>query len=780
MRIARLIPLLLACSPAMADMAEAEQLLRDGRAAESVAALQGEESAEACYWRGRALISLGRLAEAAEQLKQVPDGCPLYPYAAKALLYCAWQSPEVDFPSTVTPLTISRRAEIAHLATAALAEYRLMHGVAEGNAAMDLLRSQAGTQAELNAVLHLLEVRELRLQGQLQEAEQRCRKLEQERDLPTAMRHRARLELAEIYYEREQHAETAPDGKEEDAEETALRVTNAHGTGEETLLHFISAYAESPLLHEAFRRLANHRAFEDSEYARAQLKEWGADTRYPHRAAIALYISQHLQNNNAGLTKPLDSTCVNTAIAACPQDPVTEAMILEQARWLIERGEQKEAKLYLQMVQKDSPLRAFLCARLLPQDTDETAEAYLNCAAKANPALRRAALSNALLCALRAGNDEQAGRVMEDSPDDTAALTEVIIGFYLERGEYEPAELWLQNLDAQQEPESADMALDRVLLALGKGDTQAAAQALEALPQEALNNKRRLFALQDAYCLHSGAAPEETLKTLQETAKGDDTLLPVLADRYLEANHPKEALELLQPLLANKELNSELLPAALYMAARASERLNTLPALRRAAELYEHCAATDPAYAVRANMRLAAVLSRIGCTQEALALLPDAEAAADYNAEDKVLLALIRSTALMLAGTPESRAAAAATTQELVEHRKKLPTMQQYRLLLHHGAICSRLGQTEEALQSYTEALALKSPTPGAAEWDALFFAAAGAVTKYEQLERFEEAADLADTAAQWNSGDPKQRAAKFRAWADHLRQTHFLKARQP
>lgn len=779
MSLARFIPLLLSLTPAMADVAEAEQLLREGRAAECVAALQGEESDAAHYWRGRALISIGRLHEAAEQLKQVADTCPLYPYAAKALLYCAWQSEDVDFPTAVTPLTISRHAEIAHLATASLAEYHLMNGVAEGNAALDLLRSQASTQEQLNTVLHLLEIRELRAKGQLKEAEKRCRRLEQERDLPTAMRHRARLELAEIYYELEQRGDAQPDAKEEEAEDAELRVTNAHGTGEETLLHFISSNPESPLLPEAIRRLAVHHAFETSEYARNQLKEWGEDTRYPRRTAIALYIRQHLLNNAVGTDKPLDSTCVNTAITVCPQDPVTEAMILEQARWLAERGDEKEAKLYLQMVQHESPLRDFLTARLSEQNTAETAEAYLACAAAAAPGLRRAALCNALLCALRTANDELVDRITEAGAADAEALAEIAVGFHLEQGDTTAAATALNTREKPSEEDSADMVLDRIFLALSAGETQMAGDMLGKLPQLTAEQQERLFALQESYYLHCGATQEEMLQQLKNTARGNDGLMLRLAERYIAAAQPQTALNLLRPMLDDKEQNSVLLPAMLFTAARASERLNTLPALRRAAELYEHCAATDPAYAARANMRLAAVLARIGRTQEALQLLPDAEAAADYSAENKVLLALIRSTALMLEGTPESRAAAVATTQALKEHRSELPAKQQYLLLLHHGALCARLGRTEEALQSYTEVLALKSPTPDAAEWNALFFAAAGAVSKYEQLGRYQEAADLADTASRWNADGPKDRGAKFREWAQYLRQTHFLKTQQ-
>lgn len=772
----RAIPLLLLfASAASADSAEAEILLREGDAAGAIAAVQGEESDAAHFWHGRALIAKGCLKEAAEHLQRVREQSPLYPYAAKALLYCAWQDPEVDFAAVATPLTISKNNDLATLSTSALAEYRLAEGITEGNAALDLLRNMAVTRQELNPLLHLLEIQELRHRGDLQEAAQRCRLLEQERDLPTALRHRARLELAEIYYEKE-YRDEEPENAEKEGEEDVLRVTNAHGTGEETLLHFISSYAESPLLHEAFRRLAVHHAFEESEYARLQLQEWGNDTRYPHRAAIALYIRQHLLNNAAGADKPLDVTCANAAAANFPQEPVTEAILLEQARWMLERGELKDAGLYLQMVQKETPLKRFLSTRLLPQDEEETAEAYLACAAQAAPALRRAALSNALLCALRAGNDELADRVMEAAPADADALMEVTIGFHLEHGETAPAAMELQALAELTDNVTADIALDRVLLALENGDTRAAGSALAALPPAAVEQKRRLFALQESYCLHSGATEDETLKVLKETAEGDDTLIPVLADRYLAGNRPKEALELLATLLNRADIPEALLPDTLYRAARASERLGTKDALLQAAEYYEHCAAAEPAMAVRATIRRAAVLSRIGRVDEALQLLPGRDETSAYSTEDRLLCSLVRSTALMLRGSADDRQAAEQETGYLLNERQGFNREQLSLLLLHHGAIASRLGLAEAALQDYREIISLKSPTPDSQEWDTLYIAAAGAITKCEQTGRFEEAASIADTAAEWNPGGDAERSARFREWAGYLRQTHFLK----
>lgn len=775
-----LLPLVLCFAPAaaLADTAEAEAAVRAGNPAEALTATEGQNTPEAAFWRGRALVAMGRLAEAAAELKAVPESSPLFPYAAKALLYCAWQSPEVDLPATATPLTICRDNKIAALATAALGEHWLHNTKQTTHAVLDLLRNQASTQQENVALLHLLEAEELRRKGNLNEAEARCRKLEQERDLPTSLRHRARLALAEISYDREKEAAQHPEPEHEE-EEADLRTGNANGTGEEILLHFISTNAESPLLPEAIRHLAAHRAFTESEYAIQKLREWSEDERYPRRASIALYIRQHLLNEAAGADKPLDATCVNTAVATCPQEPVTQAMVLEQARWLAERGQNKEAALYLQMATEECPLKHYLEARIQPQDTTETAQAYLACAAEAAPDLRRAALCNALLCALRAADAETAETVLASGSQDADALQSVILGFCLERGETEAAEKALHALTELTEQLPAAAALDAVALALLQGDVDRAREAMELLPAEAKQERRRLFALKEAYCLYTGADTEETLAVLRESAKGDDALCITYADRLIQAGRPEEALARLQAMLDNKNTPVELLPAVLYKAAHASERLGSPASLRRAAEMYEHCAAVEPGLEHRATIRRAAVLSRIGRAAEALELLPPAAELTDTPAEETVLHGVVRATALMLLGTEESRRAAAEETRHLLQNREQLPRRCQYMALLHHGAICSRLGYTEEALQAYKDALTLKSPTPETGEWTALYFAAAGAVAKCEQLEHFEEAAAIADTAADWQTATGETRSKQFRAWAQHLRQTHFLKSPQ-
>ena len=166
---------LLAGTTAMADTQQAETLLRDGRAADALDALHGFDTPEAAFWRGRALIELGRLQEASEALQQVPTEHTLYPYAAKGLLYCAWKSNRVDFAVVATPMVTSDNKEIATLATAALAEHWLRQPNSQDNSALERLRQLAKEQPKLQSLLRLLEIDNLRNSGDFENAIAQCK-----------------------------------------------------------------------------------------------------------------------------------------------------------------------------------------------------------------------------------------------------------------------------------------------------------------------------------------------------------------------------------------------------------------------------------------------------------------------------------------------------------------------------------------------------------------------------------------------------------------------------
>ena len=148
-----ILPLLLALSLQSAngqDVAAAEQLLRAGKPAEALQELQLAPTTPAVlYWKGRTLVDLNRLPQAATQFKEVPQDSVFYPYAAKAMIYCAWQSPLLDFVEYVAPLTAVSHPEIATLAQAALAEHQLRYTTSGDASTLEPLREMATRRKEL-------------------------------------------------------------------------------------------------------------------------------------------------------------------------------------------------------------------------------------------------------------------------------------------------------------------------------------------------------------------------------------------------------------------------------------------------------------------------------------------------------------------------------------------------------------------------------------------------------------------------------------------------------
>lgn len=785
-RLLVLLPLLF--SPCLADTAEAAALLRSGKAEEALRATEKDSGPAADFWRGRALVELHRLQEAIPYLSGVPEDSPLYPYAAKALLYCAWQCPEVDFELCITPLTVCGREDIADLATTALAEYWLRRPGSVNNSALELLRNRALRKQELQPVLELLEVKSLRGKGQIREAEQLCRRLEQNRELPSDIRQRACLELAELYYDKEagEAADEEPAGATagfsvlptaKADEDEGLKSTNARGTGEETLLQFINVHPESPLLEEAVRRLSAHHAFETDTYARKELETWSADTRYPRRAATAQFLLQQLHLRKEG-AEERSAAMVNNAMALFPKERASHLMALEHARCLLEHGKTQEAELYLNLVPEESPYLNYLRTRLLPQNSSETARAYQEAVRGASADLRRAARSHALLCALRAGDAEEVNHILQAAEDDRTSLSSLCLAYHLRQGNHSAAGETMNSMQGNEA--DIDVQQDNLLLHLLRRNVSGAYETLAAMPEpETAAQRERLFILMEFYCDVAGISENEKLETLRHIAGNSPELTLQLSERYADAGRQTEALACAEKLLNTTSTPPELIPRALYRAARANECLSTPQTLKKAVSLYEHCAAVAPELHRHALIRQASVLTRIGRTEEAIRLLTapeENEVTLPHTAADEVLHGMVLSAAYAVRGGAGDWDRALEAPATLLAKRDSMDRRLQCALLLHHAALCTRAGKAREALDDYNAVLALKSPAPDAREWNELFSAAGGAVTMCEALGLYEEAAQWADTAAEWDKEKHPERGARFAEWAAYLRQTHFLK----
>lgn len=802
-----LLILALSLLPAYADsIADAAAQLHAGKPADALQALAGEQGAAADFWRGRALIGLGRLAQAVEPLQRVPQEHALYPYAAKALLYCAWQSDKVDPDTVLPPLLNSGNEEIRTLATAALAEYHLNRNAAADTAAlMQHLHERAEADENLRPLLNLLTIADLRRKGDFEAAIAQCRRLERDRSLPLLTRHRVRLALAEVYYDQEEAAQTekpanapAETDEDEDAEDPTLPDTPvARGRGEETLLHFISSNPESPLLEEAFRRLMLHEAFLSGEGARERLKEWGNNLRYPRRAALSLLVQQRLLNpEDAGELAP-DATCVNVAAAALPKESATDTMLLEQVRLQLQRGNRTEAALYLASVQAPSPRRDFLAAGLIDNPA-KASRAFLDIAHAANDELQYPAYYNALLYALRAGDRESAESIERESDlrsDDSSRLCG-LMGAYLTDSDPAAAEACLKKLREGTIPRDLlfDVLLDTTALQLEHPELFEntpfnAEEAFRGLALSDISEEQllRFIALREQRFRAAGdtkAALDSIILALAATKQGHPQLYAVLCIHLshllsAEERH-EEALRVLQQL-TEEQPKGELTPRARMLAARQAELVGTLASLRSAAEIYGICAETNADNAPRCALRRAAVLARIGETTTARAIIDERLRSEDsLSKEDRMIAYAVLANILVQEGTPESLQQAVHAAAHMLGEPELSPRHQAF-TLLHHGMICIRAGKDNLALGDYLAVLRMKpadTSTMDARDMKTLHRAAAGAVYAYCQLEQFEEAAKLADEAAEWPTPPESDfSAAKqgFAAWAHNIRQSNYL-----
>lgn len=777
--------LLVAAGPCAAAPSVAEERVRAGDAAGALAALDagGEAAllppAVASYWRGRAQAMLGRLEAAEASFARVPEGHPLYPYAARGRLYCAWCSPRLELPAVARPLAASADAAVASLALAALAEHELRY-TSEGGDTQDFYRLKEKAQQELHLlpVALLLELHLYRHQGDYDGGIDYARRLEQDAALSPLMKQRVRLALAELYYAKEAAAPAA---------------TEEEGKGEETLLQFITANAESPLLEEAFRRLYLHAGATGSDYARAKLRDWAEDTMHPKRAALALYTLLRMELPHGA--EP--ATLANRAATELPGEPLTRAILQELIRKLLTRGKVEEAALYIHQLsnlqQEPDARTLFLSGMSHRAEPREAQQLFRRSAETADGELLTPALVNTLLCAMACGDTASAEQLLRApvEPRTRCALLLAHAGLLLQS---DPARARQELQEAAAlcpTPEQCtDMRLDEAALLLAEAPGEALA-ALSGMGAEERKGWTQAQALRHAALLEAAAdATHRPAQELLYTLYQESDALPIkqeLAQRVatlmMRHNRYREALELLQEL-------ADLLPAgaqkaqALYYAGYAASRLGSLSALEEAVRLYAESARQGSPLAPRALIEQAATLVRINRTAQALELLrPLAERQAQLSPAVQAHLLTALADAHGMEMTPQGLAAAIDCCDKIAAIAD-LPAVWRTRALLQRAALYTRLSRREEAVADYRRAMR-------AERWRArpeapqscllLYYAAAGAVYQLMQLERFAEAANLADATAAW-PGTPARpaeqegpKADSFRRWAQSIRQTHFL-----
>lgn len=786
------------------DIAVAEQLLREGKPTEALAELQlAPHSPAAMYWKGRALVELNRLPQAVSMFREVASDSVFFPYAAKGILYCAWLSPQLDFVEYVAPLTACDNKEIATLAQAALAEHQLRYTTHGDVSTLEPLRALAAEDAGLQPVVDLLNIEEFRRQKQFDQAVNACREMESNPNIPLIMKQRARLALAEVYYDKAELAKAmaaaSPNGELDEDDE----MEDDEGKGEETLLLFISSNPESPLLDEAFRRLNSHGAFSGSEYAYSKLVDWSSELSKPHRAALAMAVLQQLQLQRTGYNEQ-DSTLANTAANQLPNEPVSQLIIGEQVRRLIQKGDIAQATLYLNMMKQDDtdPRHLFYKACCSPHNSSRTAEMFLKSAEIASSDLQATALCNAMYCAVLSNNQPMVDSLLTKELPVKArrALLLTHAGLILKsnpaqaRAEIESAALL--------EPTTAEQV--EITLQLAELDVQSApADALVRL-QACTNEERKSWSTEQALRYHAllihaaeklkiggEDAPSaidlltEAVKTT-ETAEVRDVLTINLAYRLSESDRHVEAMQMLQKL-AEAATNGELKARALLLCGRQAEQLSSLENLTRAAEFFKAAAEIKSPYRNKALMLQARVLAWINRGEEAQVILAEVLRDNTLTITERALALSIQAHEQTLRGTTEGIAAALETNQRIFE-LSPLPEAWQTRARLQHASLLARSGKRTEAIADYMSLVegVAQSPTadaPTEEQWFVIYFASSGAIAQLMRGEQFQEAAELADRIAAWPEPTGTEfrvigkgkRAEQFANWADNIRKFNYL-----
>lgn len=781
-----MIPTLLADN----GTARCEELLRAGRPAEALQALPEQAVGDdVLFWKGRTLLAMGRMAEAALAFKDVNQESTYGEHAAKGLIYCAWQESHINFVETVAPLCASPNPKISSLALAALAEFQLKFTQAGDTTSLDELNSRAKSDPTIASICRHLNLEAMRRNKQYAEAIALAKRVIDDNNEPVVNRHRMRLSLAEIYYDQATHENPEETDTEADDEEPV----SAEGKGEETLLQFISTTPDSPLLKAAFQHLHEHQAFDTSQYARRAISEWTADAMNEDRALLAFQVEQQQALKGNPIGPRTSATIANHVLFAFPDEALTQDIVMEHVRHLLSLEQLDEALKYLERIPQSSPRRIFYEARCTRQDAAKALELYLQCAEAADDSLRAAALSNALICATEAGRTDVVEKIMSQAvlPGTRRMLLLTHAALVREenpelcRKELEE----LLSLTPVPAPQNIHAELDLAELDIEKAP-ELARQRLENLPQELLSHATdeqilRYYGLKiklDDSADNTGTRSIDTLKSALQS-----TLSPVnrtiltrhLTTRLVTQEKYKEALELLEKLIDTLSPGNER-ATVILQAAKAAEVMKTQEGMEKALKLLTQCVEEESDFRNTARVLKCALQVWMNESEKAEPALNSLLSTREKLSPVELAMAYIAlSDSYSMRGNPEGHAKAMEISGQLMEI-PGLDRTWQVRARLQHGAMCARSQNRQKCIATYLEVLdifegAQDSMSPS--DWIVLYYAASSAVHQYCELHEYEAAARLAERMSTWPGADVNAPVQSKRQgqWAKRIRKEHNL-----
>lgn len=742
-------------STATADVQQAEQALRNGRADVALQALEGcPQTAAAQYWKGRSLIALNRNQEAVAALLQVPPDSEYYPFAAKGIIYCARHTKNGE--ELLQPLCNSTDEHIAALAQLALAEIQITR---HNNADTSKTGKLGVKDAAISSGLLLLAAEQHRQNKEFDQALTLCKKVEA--SAPTRQREYSRILLAEVFYDQEAAAGTTS------------------GKGEEILLQFISTHPESDLAEEAFRRLEKRGAFITSKYAHRKLEEWAKDSNSLHRALLAYSILQRIALQNTAYAET-GATLVHHALNLDPVYlPVTVQINNLHADYLIREGKTDQANDFLTPIPdaKKDAYSLFLTAQTMDAKTPQAMETYLQCAAKAPADLVPIAMSNALYCARAAGNNEKVAELLatDAPPAVQRALLLTHAGLIIKRdAQQAKAEVERVLGMSPTADELADGTLLLTQIDLENGEFSAALSKLSQFTTKHRHNwpiKRVLYYyglyLHALDCEQTSGYLTENHKnflreSLETTLRDDvrEAISLTLANIYADEGNHQQALHLLEAL-AEKTTNRDTRARALLLAGRESTQCLTLDSVKKGARLFEQAAALDSMYRYRAAVLNAAILFRLNQSEEATrritSTIKEIEEIRSATPGSTILSEEYAFALTVLADIQSQNGSKQALEQAIKTNAQiiSIPGLTQEwhnRTYLQQAIFCSRAAKYEQALINYRNIInsipktSRKNAAHKAKDDKAyiLTLAGTGAIDSLRNLKRKTEAAQMA------------------------------------
>lgn len=780
------------------DWAEVQQLMEEKKPDEVLSLLAPlPDSSQRNFWMGRALLDQGRTSAAVPYLLQVPETDELYPYAAKALIYCAWAQDDQPMAKLLEPLCQSSDPKIAQLAKAAVLENELYHNRLPQDAEQ-VYQSLLHEQDDVNfaQALSLLKIDILRLMGRYEEAIRYGRALDANTDLPTSIRHRAKIQLAQVHYSQAKHlkqseaanqaAATAQGGEDQHSSE------DLRGQGEETLLQFISAHPDSSILDEAFFELYRHHAFESSNYLRPALESWIEPQELIHtkRAALALQGLYYIQSREGA---EIPHSLSNMALTASPNEKASHELLLTTVRDTLKTGSQEQAEQYLQLLQSKGSYEQFLHAQLLAQKQDYQAALpiFLSCCEQTEGELLHAALNNAFICALhlqnnalaiqlldRAEPDELKARLMsnraafyiKERPAQSAADARIICEQYAKTSYFIDAQLDLIQIALTQDINQAMTRFMRI-------DTSTREQWTDAQVRR-YNSIRIKIALaaQKAH-IANYLSPIEVIKLALESctrpAVRSELIFQYSYYLSLEDRHEEAAKALLNYAKGEKE--TALKSLALLRAGIALKEVNSLNSLKQAISVFKDCANLASPNKAMASIYAAGILTRIGHADEARSILdPLDKKRTQLGAIEQCLMLSELANAWAASDEPTSDTALKTLgySGQMTEI-KGLSTRWQNRAHLQHAILASRLEHHEEAVAHFKKIIANFEQLAASnqrGDWYILNSAAMGAIVELLELRQYDEAKSTATQLAQLEGNPLRETYEKWCYYLDKAR----------